>query len=97
MGPSVHKSLPYDTVKDFAPIGLIASAPSLLLIHPSLPVRSVVDLIAAMKNSKPAFQVGVPGISTVNRPFGCENSFHTSGSGVAAGTVPASIRTDPPT
>ena len=41
--------LPYDPVKDFAPITLIATSPSLLIVHPSLPVRSVKDLVALAK------------------------------------------------
>src|SRR5262245_6762771 len=45
-GPSMYRDVGYDPRKDFAPIGLIASAPSLLLVHPSLPVRSVAHLIA---------------------------------------------------
>src|SRR6202045_651843 len=65
-GPSMHHDVGYDARKDFAPIGLIASAPSLLLIHPSLGVRTVIDLIGVMRNSNPPFQVGVPGIGTVN-------------------------------
>jgi tripartite-type tricarboxylate transporter receptor subunit TctC len=65
-GPSMYRNVGYDPRKDFAPIGLIASAPALLLIHPSLPVRTVSDLIAMMKSSHPAFQVGTPGIGTVN-------------------------------
>lgn len=40
------RKVPFDTVKDFAPIGLISSGPFLLMIHPSLPARSVKDLIA---------------------------------------------------
>jgi tripartite-type tricarboxylate transporter receptor subunit TctC len=65
-GPSMHRDAGYDPRRDFAPIGLIASAPSLLLIHPSLEVRTVTDLIGMMRNSNPPFQVGVPGIGTVN-------------------------------
>jgi tripartite-type tricarboxylate transporter receptor subunit TctC len=65
-GPSMHRDVGYDPRKDFAPIGLIASAPSLLLIHPSLEVRTVADLIGVMRKSNPSFQVGVPGIGTVN-------------------------------
>ena len=65
-GPSMNPNVGYDARKDFAPIGLIASAPALLLVHPSLPVRSVTDLIALMKSSNPAFQVGTPGVGTVN-------------------------------
>ena len=48
------------------PIGLIASAPALLLVHPSMTVRNVAELIALMKSSSDPFQVGTPGISTVN-------------------------------
>ena len=36
--PNVQKKVPYDPIRDFAPISLIASAPLLLVVHPSLPV-----------------------------------------------------------
>ena len=65
-GPSMHRDVGYDPRRDFAPIGLIASAPSLLLIHPSLQVRTVMELIRLLRSSHPPFQVGVPGIGTVN-------------------------------
>src|SRR5436309_3309689 len=55
-GPSMYRNVGYDPRKDFAPIGLIASAPSLLLIHPSLPVRTLSDLISMMKNANPPLQ-----------------------------------------
>jgi tripartite-type tricarboxylate transporter receptor subunit TctC len=42
----VYKSLPYDTLKDFVPIGLLVAQTGLLVVHPSLPVRSVKELIA---------------------------------------------------
>jgi tripartite-type tricarboxylate transporter receptor subunit TctC len=64
--PSMYRNIGYDPRKDFAPIGLIAWAPSLLLVHPTLPVRSVGELIATMKQSPEPFQVGTPGIGTVN-------------------------------
>jgi tripartite-type tricarboxylate transporter receptor subunit TctC len=64
--PSLYRNAGYDPRKDFAPIGLIASAPALLLVHPSLQVRDVRDLIAMMKRASPAFQVGTPGVGTVN-------------------------------
>jgi tripartite-type tricarboxylate transporter receptor subunit TctC len=65
-GPSMYRNVGYDPRKDFAPIGLIAVAPALLLVHPSVQVRNVSDLIAMMKAASPAFQVGTPGIGTVN-------------------------------
>jgi len=65
-GPSLIRNSGYDPRKDFAPLGLIATAPALLLVHPSLPVRNVSDLIAMMKNSAEPFQIGTPGVGTVN-------------------------------
>jgi tripartite-type tricarboxylate transporter receptor subunit TctC len=50
--PVVYTKLPYDPVKDFAPISLVAQAPFLLLTHPSLPVKSVKDLLA-LARAKP--------------------------------------------
>jgi tripartite-type tricarboxylate transporter receptor subunit TctC len=65
-GPHIFPNVGYDPRKDFAPIGLIASAPALLLLHPSMTVRNVAELIALMKSSSEPFQVGTPGVSTVN-------------------------------
>ena len=46
---SLYKKLPYDTVKDFTPITLVAASPLMLVVHPSLPVKSVKELIALGK------------------------------------------------
>lgn len=50
--PAVYTKLPYDPVKDFAPISLVVQAPFLLLTHPSLPVTTVKDLLA-LARAKP--------------------------------------------
>jgi tripartite-type tricarboxylate transporter receptor subunit TctC len=65
-GPSLFRNVGYDPRKDFAPIGLIGSAPALLLMHPSVPVRNVKELIAMMQASSEPFQLGTPGTGTVN-------------------------------
>ena len=65
-GPSLFRNAGYDPRKDFAPLGLIATAPALLLMHPSVKVRNVAELIAMMKSSAEPFQVGTPGTGTVN-------------------------------
>ena len=52
INPHLHRKLSYDTITDFEPIVLIASAPYILAVHPSLSVRSVRDLVALAK-SKP--------------------------------------------
>jgi tripartite-type tricarboxylate transporter receptor subunit TctC len=46
VNPSLYKKLPYDPLKDFEPISLLASGPYLLIVHPSLPAKSVKELIA---------------------------------------------------
>lgn len=45
INPSLYDKLPYDPIRDFAAIGLIATSPNTLVSHPSLPVKSVRDLI----------------------------------------------------
>ena len=47
--PSLYRKLPYDTAKDFAPVSQLASAPVVLMIHPSVPVKSLKELIAFAK------------------------------------------------
>ena len=50
--PSLIKNMPYDTMKDFAPVVLAAQSPNILVVNPGLPVKSVGELIALAK-SKP--------------------------------------------
>jgi len=49
VNPSLYAKLPYDPVKDFAPVTLVALAPNILIVHPTLPVRNVKELIALAK------------------------------------------------
>ena len=49
VNPNLHRHLPYDAVKDFTPITLIASAPSVLVVNPSVPARSVAEFTAYAK------------------------------------------------
>ena len=45
INPAMAKKLPYDSVKDFAPVGIIADVPTAFVVHPSLPVKSVKDFL----------------------------------------------------
>jgi len=47
--PSLFKTMPYDTVRDFSPVILAATSPNLLVVHPSLPVNNVAELVALAK------------------------------------------------
>ncbi len=49
INPSLYPDAGYDPRKDFAPIGLIATSPNLVLVHPSVPAQSIAELIALAK------------------------------------------------
>ncbi len=49
-GPALYPKLPYEVNRDFAPVILFAMVPNMLIVHPSLPVRSVRELIALAKS-----------------------------------------------
>ena len=51
INPSLYPNAGYDPKKDFAPIGLIATSPSFVLVNPAIPVHSVVELIALAKGN----------------------------------------------
>lgn len=46
INPSLDAKLPYDSIRDFAPVTLVASSPNVVVVHPSIPVRSIKELIA---------------------------------------------------
>ena len=63
VNPSLFSKLPYDTVKDLTPVTLVASAPLMLVVHPSVPAKSVAEFIAYAKANpgKLNFGSGGPG------------------------------------
>ncbi|HEY2137853.1 MAG TPA: tripartite tricarboxylate transporter substrate binding protein [Xanthobacteraceae bacterium] len=77
-GPNLFPDVGYDPRKDFAPVGLVASAPAVLVAHPSLPAHSVSELIALMRKTGPTFQFASPGVGTVNH-LAAELFAHTAG------------------
>lgn len=62
----VQKNVPYQTLRDFAPIGLISQGPYLLVAHPSVPVRSVKDLLALAKAQPGKLNYGSAGTGATN-------------------------------
>ena len=61
---SLYEKIPYDMVKNFTPISLIASAPNLLVVNNDLPVKTVAELITYMKANPNKLSFGSPGIGT---------------------------------
>ena len=69
IGPSVYKSLPYDTVKDFAPIGLVGSAEFALVANPALAADTLPALIALIKAKSGDMSYATSGASTPHHLF----------------------------
>jgi tripartite-type tricarboxylate transporter receptor subunit TctC len=64
INPSLRKKLPYDAVRDLAPITQLSSFPNMLTVHPSLPVKTVQDLIALAKAKPGELNLGSAGTGT---------------------------------
>jgi len=61
---SLHRKLPYDSIKDFTPITLVGSSPLILAVHPSLPVKNVKGLVAFAKARPGQLTYGSAGIGS---------------------------------
>ncbi|MGH8617357.1 MAG: Bug family tripartite tricarboxylate transporter substrate binding protein [Burkholderiales bacterium] len=61
MGPAIQKHLPYDPIRDFAPISLMYTVPNVLVVHPSVPVKSVPEFIAYAKKNPGKLSYGSSG------------------------------------
>jgi tripartite-type tricarboxylate transporter receptor subunit TctC len=59
--PSIYPNLPYDPIKSFAPVAWIAKVPNVLVVHPSLPVKNVKELIEYAKSKPQALNFGSGG------------------------------------
>jgi tripartite-type tricarboxylate transporter receptor subunit TctC len=70
ISPAIFPNVGYDPRKDFAAIGLVGMAPSVLAVHPALGVQSVADLIKVAKASPGKIQFGSPGMGTTNHLAG---------------------------
>jgi tripartite-type tricarboxylate transporter receptor subunit TctC len=64
MNPHLYAKLPYDPVKDFAPVARIANSPNILVVHPSVPAKSVAELIALAKAKPGDLKYGSGGNGT---------------------------------
>ncbi len=64
INPYVYAKLPYDTRKDFTPIALFALSPNVVVVTPSLPVKSIKDLIALAKSRPGQINYGSAGVGT---------------------------------
>ena len=102
---ALRKNLPYDLKRDFAPVSQLAMGPFALVVHPSVPVKSVKELIAYAREQPGRLSAGSPGVGSANHLAGELFNLRTKinilhvpykGSGeaviaVAAGQTPMSL------
>lgn len=67
---TLYKKPPYDVVKDFAPVIQISTAPNILVVHPSVPAKSVKELIALAKSRRGQLTFGSAGFGSSNHLSG---------------------------
>lgn len=63
-GPALYSPLAYDPVNDFAPVSMVGSAPSVLLVNPSLPVRTLGEFLALARARPGALDYGTGGVGS---------------------------------
>jgi tripartite-type tricarboxylate transporter receptor subunit TctC len=66
INPTLYGNLPYDPVKDFVPVLLLADAPNVVVVPANSPYKSLADVVAAAKQMPDGMDVATPGIGTVS-------------------------------
>ena len=75
--PILHEKLPFDPVKDFAPVGLVAYSPHILAARPSLPAKDVKELIALAKSKPNSVNFAISGTGGANHLAGIDFAMRT--------------------
>jgi tripartite-type tricarboxylate transporter receptor subunit TctC len=70
IAPGLYKSLPYDFVRDFEPVGLVGTVPNVLLVNNSVPARTVPELIAYLKKNPGKVNFGSAGLGSTEHLAG---------------------------
>jgi tripartite-type tricarboxylate transporter receptor subunit TctC len=65
INPGLYKKMPYDPVRDFAPIGQVGVTPTLLGVHPSVPATDVKSLVALVKENPGKYTYGSSGMGSI--------------------------------
>ena len=86
INPGLYKHMPYDAVRDFAPVGRVGVTPTLLLVHPSIPATDVKSLIAFIKANPGKYNYGSSGLGSILHL--CGEEFKSKAGGLDITHVP---------
>jgi tripartite-type tricarboxylate transporter receptor subunit TctC len=64
VGPALYPKVPYDPLRDFAPVSMLGVTPIVLVVHPSVPARNVKELVSLLRSRPAQMTVASPGIGT---------------------------------
>jgi tripartite-type tricarboxylate transporter receptor subunit TctC len=64
VNPSLYAKVPYDPIKDFAPVTLVAASPNVMVINPSVPAKTVAELMALIRANPGTYSFAGPGIGS---------------------------------
>ncbi len=64
VNPSLYARVPYDPVKDFAPVTLVAASPNVVVVHPSVPAKTVPELVQLIKTNPGKYSFAGPGVGS---------------------------------
>ena len=67
ISPALYKKLPFDALRDFAPITHVATVPNVLVTHPSVPAKTVNELVAIARAAPGKLSYGSGGIASANQ------------------------------
>jgi tripartite-type tricarboxylate transporter receptor subunit TctC len=64
VNPSLYAKVPYDAVKDFAPVTLVAASPNVLVVNPSVPAKTIPELVQLIKANPGKYSFAGPGVGS---------------------------------
>jgi tripartite-type tricarboxylate transporter receptor subunit TctC len=64
VNPSLYATVPYDAYKDFSPISLAGASPNLIVVHPSVPAKTIQELVALVRANPGKYSFAHPGVGT---------------------------------
>jgi tripartite-type tricarboxylate transporter receptor subunit TctC len=70
INPSMHKKLPYDPIRDFTAVTMVADVPNIMVVHPSIPVKNVAEFITYARARPGQFSYGSSGVGSPSHMCG---------------------------
>ena len=64
VNPTLYAKVPYDPIKDFAPVTLVAASPNVVVVHPSVPAKTIPELVKLIRDNPGRYSFAGPGVGS---------------------------------